>query len=270
MKVCSKCKIEKDESEFGNDKSKKSGKRGTCKGCDKITKSLYTKSNKDKVKQSRQTSFDKNKNKYYEKQKIKRLEYRLLNPIEKKVVKTRKEQYLERKDEINKIRKIARENNRDKYLTTRKHYYDKNSKEINLKKYKRDKQRLLTDSSFKSKKLVKDLFRNGLLRKGTNKNNSFFSYTEKSYADYITYFENNYPEEFAEITVKGKYHIDHIIPCAVYDFNNIEHIKLCWQPENLRIISAKENLEKNDKLDFELIKKHNIYHLLPIKLQEVI
>ena len=35
MKVCSKCKVEKDESEFGKDKGKKNGIRSECKECRK-------------------------------------------------------------------------------------------------------------------------------------------------------------------------------------------------------------------------------------------
>ena len=53
MKVCSKCKIEKDESEFNKNKSTKSGLSRYCKECRKINKykehqKEYQKSNKYK------------------------------------------------------------------------------------------------------------------------------------------------------------------------------------------------------------------------------
>jgi len=284
--------VEKDEGEFGNDKSKKSGKRGQCKLCDKAIKSIYAENNKQRVKIVNKTNYLKHKEKYIDDRKIKTLKlFEDLNlkcifcnnliPLEvfkKRQVNTkycslkcrklainenRRNLDIERKNEINKLRKIAREKNRDNYLKTRKKYYDKNAQKINKYQRERDRNELLINPKLKARKRVKDLFRSGLFRKGTNKSNSFLSYTGIPYSDYITYFENNYPVEFSEITEKGKYHIDHIIPCAVYDFNNTEHIKLCWQPENLRIIPAKENLEKKDKLDFELIRKHKIEHLLP-------
>jgi hypothetical protein len=58
-------------------------------------------------------------------------------------------------------------------------------------------------------------------------------------------------------------HIDHIIPVKLYDFENIEEIKKCWNPKNLRLIPGIENIKKSDNLDFVLIKKYNIEHLLP-------
>lgn len=44
------------------------------------------------------------------------------------------------------------------------------------------------------------------------------------------------------------FQLDHIIPISKFDFNNLEHIKLCHLPENFRWVSAKENLEKSDKV----------------------
>ena len=44
------------------------------------------------------------------------------------------------------------------------------------------------------------------------------------------------------------YHIDHIIPLSRFDFNNPEHIKIAFAPENHQWLIIKENLEKGDKL----------------------
>lgn len=58
----------------------------------------------------------------------------------------------------------------------------------------------------------------------------------------------------------GEYHIDHIIPLAAFDFNNINHIKAAFAPENHQWLKAEENMKKNakySKTDFELyMKKH--------------
>lgn len=50
--------------------------------------------------------------------------------------------------------------------------------------------------------------------------------------------------------LKGKLHIDHIIPKSVFNYTKPEHIdfKRCWALENLRLLPAKENLIKKDKL----------------------
>jgi 5-methylcytosine-specific restriction endonuclease McrA len=48
----------------------------------------------------------------------------------------------------------------------------------------------------------------------------------------------------------GKLHIDHIIPISAFNFSKPEHIdfKRCWALSNLRLIPAKENLIKSNKI----------------------
>lgn len=50
--------------------------------------------------------------------------------------------------------------------------------------------------------------------------------------------------------LKGKLHIDHIIPIKVFNFTKAEHIdfKRCWALENLQLLPAKENIIKSNKL----------------------
>lgn len=57
--------------------------------------------------------------------------------------------------------------------------------------------------------------------------------------------------------IRGKYHIDHIIPISLYDINNIEDIKKCNHPLNLRWLPAHENISRGNKIrpqDLEIIK----------------
>lgn len=51
--------------------------------------------------------------------------------------------------------------------------------------------------------------------------------------------------------LSGNLHIDHIIPISVFNFEKPEDIdfKRCWALKNLRLLSAKENLSKNAKID---------------------
>ena len=64
--------------------------------------------------------------------------------------------------------------------------------------------------------------------------------------------------------VRHNYHIDHIIPISLYDINDIEEIKKCNHPLNLRWLPAKENISRGNKIrpqDLEVIKTlpENIY-----------
>jgi len=51
--------------------------------------------------------------------------------------------------------------------------------------------------------------------------------------------------------LKGELHIDHIIPISAFNFIKAEHtdFKKCWGLSNLRLLPAKENRIKYNKLD---------------------
>ena len=46
----------------------------------------------------------------------------------------------------------------------------------------------------------------------------------------------------------GKWHIDHIIPCARFDLSKVSEQKICFNWKNLQPLWAEENLKKQDKL----------------------
>jgi len=48
------------------------------------------------------------------------------------------------------------------------------------------------------------------------------------------------------------WHIDHIWPCRIFDLTNPVHIKACFSIENMRALSAKENLYKFDSIPVDI------------------
>jgi hypothetical protein len=52
MKICTKCKQEKDLSDFNKDRSRKDGFHNNCKECRKIDTKKYREDNKEKIKQT--------------------------------------------------------------------------------------------------------------------------------------------------------------------------------------------------------------------------
>lgn len=45
----------------------------------------------------------------------------------------------------------------------------------------------------------------------------------------------------------GRWHVDHIKPCAMFDFSKPEHQQECFHYSNLQPLWAKDNLKKSDK-----------------------
>ena len=50
--------------------------------------------------------------------------------------------------------------------------------------------------------------------------------------------------------IEGKLHIDHIIPISVFNYTDYKHtdFKRCWALSNLRLLPARENMMKHNKL----------------------
>jgi hypothetical protein len=48
----------------------------------------------------------------------------------------------------------------------------------------------------------------------------------------------------------GQWHIDHIVPCSAFDLTISEHVRLCFNWQNLRPAWAADNIAKSDKLTY--------------------
>ena len=92
-KICNCCKIEKNISDFSNNKRFEDNKNPTCKECDKMRSLKYYYSNKELVE-------------------LKRKEY-----IQTEKYKIRRQGYLkENREEINRVKKLYKLNNRENIL----------------------------------------------------------------------------------------------------------------------------------------------------------
>lgn len=66
MKICTKCKVEKALECFGNDKSRRDGKKSRCKTCIKDIDKAFRIANREKIAAFRKANKDKINAKYYE------------------------------------------------------------------------------------------------------------------------------------------------------------------------------------------------------------
>jgi hypothetical protein len=222
-KICSKCGIEKELSEFHKDKRLQCGVGSICKKCKVIYQKSYNSNNKHKKIKYDKIYRDNNKEKISLCQKEYQKEYYIKN-------KEHKKEYIGQ--------------NKERIAAHNKEYYIKNKDKINIQKRKCENDRLISDSYFKLSHNLRIRIRQAF--KLYSKNGKTKSCKEYG-IDFKAIYEHVGPKP------DGDYHLDHIIPISVFDLDNPEHVRLAHLPRNLRWLDAKENLSKNDKLDWFLI-----------------
>lgn len=151
-----------------------------------------------------------------------------------KIKKSQKEYCKRNPQKIKEIRERYYKNNFEKIKKRRRIWMKKNRKE-NLKANLNHKV---------SGEILKSLKRN---KNGWHWED-LVGYTSN---DLIRHLNKTMPKGYNwQDYMGGKLHIDHIIPISVFNFTKSEHIdfRRCWALKNLRLLSARENMSKHNKL----------------------
>ena len=182
----------------------------------------YYQKNKAKIVQQKNQWYKKNKNKIL--QKIK--QYRQKN-----------------KEKINTQSKQWYHNNKEK----RKQYLLFNKEKINQSinnKYK-------TNINFKIRRCLASRMYQSL------KNNSKSTHTMKLIGCTVDHLKKHLQRKFTKgmsWSNYGRWHIDHIRPCASFDLSKPEQQRECFHYTNLQPLWAEDNFSKNDKYNQKEIK----------------
>lgn len=162
-----------------------------------------------------------------------------------------KEYYQNNKEKINKQNKIWREEHKEQKCKMDKIYRIKNRKILNEK----NRQRRLQDPVYDLKCKVREVIKN-VFRRTTIKSNSI---EELCGCDALTLkrhlvntFEKNYKIKWNDDYIKIV-HVDHIIPLATA--NTTEKVKELCHYTNLQLLKAEDNLEKKNKIDWNLMNE---------------
>jgi hypothetical protein len=195
MKICSKCKLDKQISEFHHNKSRKDGFDNYCKECAKIKKQKYNIDYKEQI-----------------------AEYNKMRQIRdaEKITVRQKRYYQHHKEE--KKRKFQQ-------------YYQIKKTEIIKAIDARRKQRKKVDLNFKFRRNISVSIRNVLHGQqksaptlkllGVIRIKDFRSYLEKQFKPGMSW------ENYGKV-----WHIDHIKPCASFDLSKPEEQKICFHFSN--------------------------------------
>ena len=161
-----------------------------------------------------------------------------------------KKQY--RKDNIETIKEYQKQyckNNKERISEQKKQYYQDNIEKA--KEYARQyvNNKYKTDLKFNLDHKTKIAI--GLSLKGNKAGRHWEYLVDYTLNDLIKHLKKTIPEGYTwQDFMDGKLQIDHKIPISIFNFTEPEHIdfKRCWALENLRLLPAKENLRKSNKL----------------------
>lgn len=256
-KICSRCGIEKPKSEFNKRPSRPCGVVSNCRVCEKIIRA----ENKEYYKKQGAKYYKENKDEIDKKNKL----WVKNNPEKAKAIrdKWRSDPINKKKDNEYSKAYSKKHSDRDREKRNISHKAWKSKNKDHVKKYYREykKQRSEKDIDFLLKTRICANFRTKMNRNINKKYDTFFNYTNTSLNEYVSYLKED--PLWDRYQSGEKIHIDHIIPCNIYDFNNKDHVCKCWDKRNLRLLEASENISKRDNLVPELIREYEIEDLLP-------
>jgi hypothetical protein len=177
-----------------------------------------------------------------------------------KIRNQRKAHYKKHREHLLLIRKIYRQRNEEQIKKYKIDYYEKNKEEIrdkNKKYYLINKERILEqhnkyeykkiriDLNFRITKCLRTRIREAL------KYNRKIKTTLDLIGCSIDQLKNHLSSQFKSgmfWSNYGKWHIDHIKPCASFDLSKPEEQRKCFHYTNLQPLWAKENILKKDKI----------------------
>ena len=215
---------------------------------------------------------------YYKKNKLKIKEYSIKNKLliqktkkeylikNKLLIQKKRKEYYEKNYEKNKLlvqkkskeyrikNKLLMREKRKEYtiknkllvVEKRKEYYEKNKKIANKKRREYTKKRRVEDISFRISSNIRGRISHAL--KSNSKSSKTIDLLGCDIAFLKQYLESKFKDGMCWENYGFKvWHIDHIKPCSLFDFKNIEDQKQCFHYTNLQPLSAIDNLIKGKK-----------------------
>jgi hypothetical protein len=258
-KTCIKCCVLKQISEFGRQKQNKDGYNGKCKLCIKQYNNDYRQNNEEKLKKFRKEYNKKNKerfkdrdkkireknkdekkkyNKIYQeknKEKIREQKRKYLSVNRDKKQKYRKEYYLKNKEKAKERACEYYKNNKNHIKQYKKKYRFSNKDKIN----KRARDYRNNNINAKIASLIRTRIRETLKLNNAKKSNSSMKLLGCSVDFLREYLELKFTNGMTwENHGLYGWHIDHIIPCSLFNLEDKDEQKLCFHYTNLQPLWA--------------------------------
>lgn len=224
MKRCTKCKEEKNFSQFYKNSTAKDGFRPHCKVCVSAHEKKYKENNPEKVLASKRKYAEKNR---------------------EKILASRRKYAENNKEKVLASKRQYHQNNREKILANRRKYAE-NNREKNLarqRKYKKRKR--ATCPKFKMIHCLRERLR-AVLR-GKNKSASTMALLGCTVEELHNYLEKQFVEGMTWENRGTVWHADHMVPSTSFDLSDPEQQRRCFHFSNLQPLLASDNMNKGNK-----------------------
>lgn len=176
-----------------------------------------------------------------------RKEYYIKN--REKILEQSRQYYIKNKDKKKEYYKQWYRNNINKMRVLDRQWRERNPEKVRINYNRWSNKKYKMDPRFRLNNNTKRAIRGSL--KGNKKCNYWESLVGYDVVKLKNHLKNTIPRGYVwQDYLKGKLQMDHIIPISAFNFDKPEHIdfKRCWALDNLRLLPAKENLNKHDKL----------------------
>ena len=250
MKPCKICNQEKSLKEFPAGKGNAGGRGPVCKICRyKRSKELIKDVDafKENNRRRARKSWNKNKDTPEAQAKLpaKYEQVRKWQEENKDYVKEQKRgYYLENQAEFAQKSQERYEANKESILQKAREDYQ--NPEVKARKNVQQKERRRIDPIFAMKNNMRSRLSMAVRDYIDCKKNSQVGYLGCDWETFVKHIESKFKDGMAwDNYGKKGWHIDEVIPCAAWDFNNPDHMKACWHWSNRQPMWAKDNMSKN-------------------------
>jgi len=181
-----------------------------------------------------------------------------------------KQYYEENKDKLNKRSSIYRKEHSNEIKEYKKKYREEHKAEVNKysleyyyshykvarlwakKSYEKNREKRIAYNlkyyqEIDNKIVSRLRIRIWKVLKGINKSSSTLELLGCSIEEFKNHLKKNFTKGMS-FGNYGKWHIDHIKPCASFDLSKAEEQKKCFNYTNLQPLWTKDNLSKNSKV----------------------
>lgn len=224
MKVCTRCKLEKEFTEFNIVKKGSDRLRCYCKKCNKDLIAEYRIKNSERLKQYDVNNRLNNIQRYKEYDKIRGKKRRLIDS--EKIKEYKKEYYLNNKDKI-------------------KEYQIKNKTKIKESRNKNKIKRKLEDPLFRLKNNISNLICVSIKKNGYTKKSRTYQILGCTFEEFKVHIENQFVDGMSWDN-RSLWHLDHIYPVSLA--TDEEHLLKLNHYTNFQPLWAVDNIRKSNKI----------------------